>query len=343
MIRLTYMDKIVRSVCYFNDHPDITTLDKVNKIARKLAEKGFILQTKRICSANIEKIIDLDNQYSKEFLFGIGEVKKEELHKLLPQLLNTNNISFNLDLTRKEIDLSDVNILFEIVRNKPSYTFNFTYVFNNKPSTPYFPSAVYEKNGFSIGLQPTDLAENVKKLNEWFKLMKSVWDEIFNLFKNNSDFLGIDSSIAPIFTGKGSLVNFVKKLGFDFSHSTTTSIYLKTTNFIKKENPKPIGLCGLMFPCLEDFELADEYEKGNFSLERNVYLSLHSGVGIDTYPIGIDESMQRVVEVLKLIQGLSNKYNKPLSCRFISDGKAKIGDKTDFKNQYLKDVAIRQI
>ena len=98
-----------------------------------------------------------------------------------------------------------------------------------------------------------------------------------------------------------------------------------------------------MYPCLEDFELADEYEKGNFSIERNIYLSLHSGLGIDTYPIGIDEKPERVLEILQLLQNLSNKYKKPLSARFVSDGKAKIGEKTDFKNQYLKDVTVRPL
>src|SRR3990172_923395 len=98
-----------------------------------------------------------------------------------------------------------------------------------------------------------------------------------------------------------------------------------------------------MLPCLEDFELAEEYENGNFSIERNVFLSLHSGLGIDTYPIGIDEKSQRVADILKLVQGLSNKYQKPLSARFVSDGKAKIGGKTDFGNQYLKDVVINPL
>lgn len=59
------------------------------------------------------------------------------------------------------------------------------------------------------------------------------------------------------------------------------------------------------------------------NVEKNIYLSLHSGVGIDTYPIGIDE--------------------KPLSARFVSDGKAKIGEETDFKNKYLKDVLIKPL
>lgn len=187
------------------------------------------------------------------------------------------------------------------------------------------------------------MAENCKTLDRWFDKMRSAWDEITRLMRNEPKFLGIDSSIAPLFEGKSSLVRFISRVGLDFSKSTTTDTYLRITKFIKSQNPKPIGLCGIMFPCLEDFELAEEYEKGNFSIERNLFLSLHSGLGIDTYPIGIDEDPKRVMEILKVVQGLSNKYNKPLSARFVSDGKAKIGQKTDFKNQYLKDVVVRRL
>jgi hypothetical protein len=98
-----------------------------------------------------------------------------------------------------------------------------------------------------------------------------------------------------------------------------------------------------MLPCLEDFELAAEYDKGNFSIERNIFLSLHSGLGIDTYPIGVDEKPERVLEILKLLQSLSNKYKKPLSARFVSDGKTKIDEKSDFQNQYLTDCTIRPL
>lgn len=141
----------------------------------------------------------------------------------------------------------------------------------------------------------------------------------------------------------GRSPQLIKQLGKNFTKSTTTDTYLQITSFLKSNNPKPVGLCGLMFPCLEDFDLADEYEKGNFTIERSVYLSLHSGLGIDTYPIGIDENPERVLQILKLVQGLSNKYKKSLAVRFVSDGKAKIGEKSDFKNQYLKDVVIRSL
>ena len=128
-----------------------------------------------------------------------------------------------------------------------------------------------------------------------------------------------------------------------FDESCLTDVYLAITDYVNMHNPRPVGLCGLMFPCLEDFELAVEYEAGRFSIDRNLYLSLHCGLGIDTYPIGMDENPQTVLHILRLLQRLSKRYDKTLSARFVSDGQAKIGDRTHFGNPYLKDVTIRPL
>lgn len=337
-------NKIIRTICYFDKEPSSESIEKVDRIAKSLAEKDFLIQTKRVCSSSVDKIIKLDSEYASDvYIFSIGTIERNELLQQSDKLFACRDTSFNLDLTGKRITEEDIQILFEIIKKKPGRTFNFTYVFNNQLSSPFFPSGSYYQNGFSIGLQPTDLSENCNSIEEWLNKIKKAWLEIYNLFENDSEFLGIDSSIASLFSGKSSLVGFIKKLGLDFSRSATTDTYLKITKFIKEENSKPVGLCGIMFPCLEDFELAEEYEKGNFSIERNIFLSLHSGLGIDTYPIGIDEKPERVLEILKLLQGLSAKYKKPLSTRFVSDGKAKIDEKTDFQNQYLKDVIVRPL
>lgn len=335
-------NKIIRTICFFTDSPSKESIQKVNDIASILAKKGFLVQTKRICSPSINKVIELDSSNSNnDYVFGLGSLEENKLLSLFNNL--SANIFFNLDLTKKEITIKDAKLLFEIIKRNPARTFNFAYVFNNPTSSPFLPSGNYSQNGFSIGLQLTDLSENCQSIEKWLDKIKEILIEIYELFKDNPEFLGIDSSIAPFFSGKSSLVGLIKKLGLDFSHSATTDTYLKITKFIKKENPKPVGLCGIMFPCLEDFELADEYENGNFSIERNIYLSLHSGLGIDTYPIGINEKEERILEILKLLQELSNKYQKPLSARFVSDGRAKIGEKTNFKNQYLKDVVVKNL
>lgn len=335
-------NKIIRGVCYFSDTPSQEVISSLNAIEQTLTSSDFMVQTKRICVPT-QDILELEKKISDHSIYlSVGSLSLEFATLQLHNFLDSRNTSFNIDLTDQEINSKAVEILFEIIRKNASKTFLFTYVFRNMPSTPFFPSAHYEKNGFSIGLQPTDLSEDCTSLEQWFGKMKTVWEEVYSLMGNNSEFLGIDSSIAPLF-GKGSLLGFINRLGYTFSHSATTDIYLQITDFIKKNNPQQVGLCGLMFPCLEDDVLSKEYEKGNFSIERNIYLSLHSGLGVDTYPVGIDEKPERVLEILCLIQKLSAKYNKPLSCRLVSDGKARIGEKTDFQNEFLKDVIIRPL
>lgn len=335
-------NKVIRSICLFEKSPNEKSLQKLDEIESVLKSE-FTIQTKRLCSPDIQRIIELSRKYSnKGYFFGLGAVEKEIIETNLVDFLSAN-VRFNLDLTNKRISLNEVQILFDIIKNNPTQTFNFAYEFNNPFSSPFFPSGHYERNGFSIGFQLTDLTDNCNLLEDWFSKIDDIFVQLINRLKNYTDFLGIDSSIAPLFSGKSSLINFTKKLKSNFEKSVTTDFYTQITDFIKKENPKPIGLCGLMFPCLEDFELADEYEKGNFGIERNIYLSLHSGLGIDTYPIGINERPERVLEIIKLLQALSNKYKKAFSARFVSDGKAKIGEKTDFKNQYLKDVVVQKL
>ena len=334
-------NKIIRSICLFRNQFESKDLERIEQICQRALSNGFQIQTRRICSPelNFPKFEQSVNNGS--MLLNAGTLNFQQTLECLNNFYQTKNINFNLDLTKEKIGSEHLNVLLEIIKNKPGHTFKFAYTFNNPDSSPYFPSAKYKKDGFSIGLQPTDLAEGCNTLDEWLQNMKVVWNEIFELYKDEPDFLGLDTSIAPIFKGSGSMIDFIRKIKGDFSRSATTDIYMQITKFIKEENPKLTGLSGIMFPALEDFLLAEEYEAGNFSIERNIYLSLHSGLGIDTYPIGIDENPEKVLDILKTVQGLSNKYSKPLSVRFVSDGKAKIGDKTDFQNQYLMDVVVR--
>ena len=313
----------------------------LNSVSDILSKKGYEIQTKRICSP--VKIKNLEEGIGDEsILLSAGTLSKEKARNQLDNFLNSGrNISFNLDLSKESISEKEVDFLFKIIRNKPEKTFNFTFVFNNPDSSPFFPSSSYKKEGFSLGLQPTNLSAGCSSIKEWLEKTRKSWQEINNLFSGRDDYLGIDSSIAPLFEKEGSFINFINRLGWEFKDSVTTDIYTRISKFIKEENPRPAGLCGLMFPCLEDFDLAREYERGEFSIERNIFLSLHSGLGIDTYPIAVDQNKKRVREILNLTQALSNKHKKPLSTRFVSDGKAKIGEKTNFQNQYLKNVVLK--
>jgi len=336
-------NKIVRSICYFTDNPTSKIEKKLYELSEKLRQKDFTLQTLRICCANPNISHLQDRIRDKSIYLSVGTLTLAQAKSQINNFFIAQNTSFNIDLTKVFNVDQYIDLLFQIIKNKPEKTFLFAWVFNNRLSSPFYPSAAYDRNGFSIGLQPTDMAADCNSLEQWFAKLKTVWMELYNILKDDPYFLGIDSSIAPLLGQQSSFIHFIKRIDNSFSHSTTTDIYLAITKFLKENNPKPIGLCGLMFPALEDDELAQEYENGNFSIERNIYLSLHSGLGIDTYPIGANENPKRISEILITVQALSTKYNKALSVRFVSDGKAKIGEKTNFQNEFLRDVVIKTL
>jgi hypothetical protein len=337
------MKKIIRSLCWFAESPSDTGIpDRLNEIEDRLNTQGFLIQTKRVCFGKA-RITDLQAWQNDPSLYlSVGSLDIASLRGQIGDFLRAKNVSFNLDLT-DDVAPGHVDVLQRIIREAPAKTFNFAYTCHNRPSSPFFPSATFERPGFAVGLQPTDLSEGCSTLTDWLSAMKAVWLEICGILKNRSNFLGIDASIAPLFRNESSLIHFVKKIHGDFSKAVTTDFFIRITRFLSGHNPKPVGLCGLMLPCLEDFELAEEYEAGRFSIERNVFLSLHSGLGVDTYPVGVDESPERILEILRLLRKLSAKYEKPLSARFVSDGKARTGEVTDFCNPYLKDVRIRPL
>jgi len=335
--------KVIRTVCLFTDSPSEEALARLEHLSSLLSSRGFSVQTRRMCSPDIPGVFELDRRTDKPILFSIGMLTYDRAESILPEFLAAKTVNFNVDLTGGHIDIRHIDLLSRVIRENAGKTFNFAYTFNNMASSPYFPSASYGTNGFAVGLQSTDLSEGCSSIEEWLDRMKAVWSELDTTCSSEEGFLGIDTSIAPLFAGRGSFIDFIKRLGRDFSSSVTTDVYLRIARFIHEAYSRKAGLCGLMFPCLEDFELAAEYEQGKFPIERNAFLSLHSGLGIDSYPIGVDERPERIAEVLTLVQGLSNKYRKPLSARFVSDGKAGIGQLTDFGNPYLKDVVVRPL
>lgn len=334
--------KIIRSLCYFTEEASPAVVDRLIHIQEKLEKAGFIIQTIRICTDE-KDFAKLEATYTqKSLLLSVGNCDLKYVIENKYDFFKATRTSCHVDISNG-VEEAHIDWLFSLMREAPEKLFQFAFVANNVASSPYFPSANYAQTGFAIGLQSTDLAGGSKNIQEWFQNKQNTWDELLSLFGKELDFLGIDSSVAPLFTNNSSLVYHIERFLGSFDQAVLSDVFLQITEFIKKENPRPIGLCGLMFPCLEDFELAEAYERGDFDLERNLFLSLHSGLGIDTYPIAINESPERVLDILRLLIGLSNKYKKPLSARFISDGKAKIGEMTKFGNQYLKNVILRKL
>lgn len=334
-------ERIVRSLCYFSDAPDAAVAERLHELGVRLQEAGFTVQTRRLCGG-ADNISSLRGLCGDHLPGCLGTLGRDAASSCLDDFMDAPPLFFNLDPGDGVLE-EDVDLLQRIMCEHPAKTFQFAFTFNNAHSSPYFPSAHRRHDGFSLGLQPVNLAAGCGSLDQWLDRMRHAWETLCSLLDTENDFLGIDSSVAPLDGGDGSLVKFIKKLHGSFKASVTTDTWLRISSFIREHNPRPAGLCGIMLPCLEDNDLAEEYEKGEFPVERNIYLSLHSGLGVDTYPVGMDEKPERILEILRTLHGLSDKYRKPLSARFVSDGRAKIGERTAFNNPVLKDVVVRPL
>jgi hypothetical protein len=335
--------KVVRSVCLFTRHPSDAAIARLATLTERLVAGGFNVQTRRLCSPDIAGVFDLDRRGDGTTYLSVGRLGLDAALQISERFCDARNVSFNLELANETITEAHVRVLATIIRTNGPKTFSFTYTFNNVPSTPYYPSASFERDGFAIGLQSTDLSEGCRTVDEWLDRVRASWAEAESLLATEEGYLGLDTSVAPLFGGKSSLIGFIKRIGLDFDRAVTTDLFLRIAASLTREGPRRVGLCGLMFPCLEDFELAAEYEAGRFPVERCLFLALHSGLGLDAYPVGVDEHPDRIAEVLRLAQGLSNKHRKPLSVRLLSDGVARIGQRTDFRSPFLSDVTIRPL
>ncbi len=333
---------IVRSLCLFTDRLDAHEGERLDRLALRIEEAGFTLQTRRVCVAG-HGAAEVEACYGdgRRFL-SIGQLDRTGLAREFDALLETNNVACNL-APPDAVTADDAAWLFRLMEAQPEQTFGFAYTFANAPGSPFFPSASWAGNGFALGLQPTDLAVGCDTPEAWLVRLRDSWLELQALFANEPGFLGIDGSIAPLWDNPGSLVGHVRRWAGSFERAITSDLFLRITGFLRTANPCPVGLNGLMLPCLEDRQLAGVYEQGRFTVERNLFLAMHCGLGIDTYPVGIDETPERVLEILRLVQGLAERHAKPLSVRLVSDGRARIGERTGFGNRYLHDVVVRSL
>lgn len=350
--------QIIRSICYFlpdnaEKGDQHAATKRLEQLQDHLQGAGWQVQTLRLCSRSLraEQLPTLRADLQTKVLYTWGALQPSDADWAERRQAWLDSGSTPLFFHRpfahdEQPQASDVDFLLHTLRTNALKLFHFGFAFASPlNSSPYFPVAQYARTGFAVGLQSTNLAAACTTLEQWFDCQRSAWQRLATLLGKESDFLGIDSSVAPLYEGDSSLIYHLRRWfpTQTFAQLATSDVFCRITQCIKTQNPLPVGLCGLMLPCLEDFELAALYEKSEFSTERNLFLSLHSGVGIDTYPIGIDENAERLLQVLRLTHALAYKYQKMLSIRWISDGITRIGERSAFGNPYLQEAVLRSV
>src|SRR4030042_5259919 len=97
------MDKIVRSICYFERRPNNAIVAHLEQRAKILSEKGFTIQTKRICVLFVSPS-RLENAVNNpDILLNIGTVTLPQVTDIVRDLHKTVRVAFNIELAKEEI------------------------------------------------------------------------------------------------------------------------------------------------------------------------------------------------------------------------------------------------
>ena len=73
------MEKIIRTICIFSDQVSNKEIEKLEKISQLLQEKGFLIQTKRICLSDYKTQTSDTELLNKGILLGLGEQTFERI------------------------------------------------------------------------------------------------------------------------------------------------------------------------------------------------------------------------------------------------------------------------
>ena len=88
-------NKIIRTICYFQKDPNEQVFQKLDELENLFKQEGFGVQTKRICSPNINLMIDLSKKHSgKGYVFGMGTVEEIIIQEKIDQILDAD-VHFN--------------------------------------------------------------------------------------------------------------------------------------------------------------------------------------------------------------------------------------------------------
>src|SRR5215471_12164589 len=142
--------KIARTVCLFADRPAPGAVSRLGELENRLSQNGFTVQTRRVCSPDREGVFGLDRDSDGSVFLSIGMLSFDKAYAVLEQFCQAKRVDMNVDLTHEPITAAHVRLLTDIIRINAGKTFSFAYTFNNALSSPYFPSAAYEKNGFAV-------------------------------------------------------------------------------------------------------------------------------------------------------------------------------------------------
>lgn len=214
------------------------------------------------------------------------------------------------------------------------------------PGAPFFPAAYHQGNGpiFAIATEAADLAVDafsgpwrmdegrkrlISTIEKHGKVLAPVAEKLSRQF--NTDFGGIDFSLAPFPTDEQSLGGAVEAMGIPKIglHGSLAAASL-LTEALERANFPHTGFSGFMQPVLEDSVLAVRAAEGILTIKDLLLFSAVCGTGLDTVPLPGDVTAGQIAALLLDLSALALRLDKSLTARLMPIPGKKAGDPTDF-------------
>jgi uncharacterized protein (UPF0210 family) len=232
----------------------------------------------------------------------------------------------------------------------------FAALANVPPGAPFFPAAYHqgEKPAFAIATEAADLA--VKAFKESTTLYEGRDTLITVLEKNGNalatvaeklsrqfetDFGGIDFSLAPFPTDEQSLGGAVERMGISKIglHGSLAAVAL-LTEAVDRANFPHTGFSGFMQPVLEDSVLAKRAAEGTLTIKDLLLYSAVCGTGLDTVPLPGNATADQIAALLLDLSALALRLDKPLTARLMPIPGKQAGDPTGFDFEFFANSKV---
>jgi uncharacterized protein (UPF0210 family) len=235
----------------------------------------------------------------------------------------------------------------------------FAALANVAPGSPFFPAA-YHRGGSSalaIATEAADLAitalRDITSAQVASRILIETIEGHADVLSRTSRpiaaqfdvrFWGIDFSFAPFPEELRSLGTAMKAFGVPSVGqvgSSTAAAFL--ADCLDSAQFQRIGFCGLFFPVLEDFVLAQDAAEGSLTIKDLLLYATICGTGLDTIPLPGDITLDALYAVLLDLGALALRHNKPLTARLMPIPGKQAGDQVHFDFAYFADSRVLKV
>jgi uncharacterized protein (UPF0210 family) len=301
---------------------------------------------------------------------AVGPALPDELdgYTVIPNILGATEIIFTSGLfadPENGISLSAVRacaraiLEASLIKDDGFANLRFASLANVSPGTPFFPAA-YHRGGntaIAIATESADLAvESLIEARSLSIARRRLVSVIENhaasiqgiaeraTAKHETQFLGIDFSMAPYPEEARSIGSALKALGIPtVGLSGTAAGVAFLADCLDRAQFKRTGFCGMFLPVLEDLVLASSAAKKAISINALLLYSTMCGTGLDTIPLPGDVSAEAISAVLLDLGAVALRHNKPLTARLMPIPESQPGDEIHFDFSYFADSRVMNL